>query len=137
MAEKKKSWIEKRDCGKAPHVKVIDKYFAGIKAGSKMLISSPQEIADFIVKIPKKKFIEPIQMREALAKKHKADATCPVTTGIFLRIAAEAALEEFAQGKSASQITPFWRVVGSENTLAKKLSVDYNQINLMKRLAGD
>jgi hypothetical protein len=30
MATKKKSWIEKRDCGKAPHVTIIDKAFAGI-----------------------------------------------------------------------------------------------------------
>ena len=33
-------------------------------------------------------------MREALAKKAKANKTCPVSTGYFLRIAIEASLEE-------------------------------------------
>ena len=33
-------------------------------------------------------------MRNALAKKAKANKTCPVSTGIFLRIAIEASLEE-------------------------------------------
>lgn len=137
MTAKKKSWIEKRECGKAPHVKVIDKSFAGIAAGSKMLISSPQEIDDFCNKIPKGKFIEPSQMRHELAKKHKADATCPVTTGIFLRIVAEAALEEYSQGKPANKITPFWRAVDGQSALAKKLSADANHMDILKKLAGD
>lgn len=137
MATKKKSWIEKRECGKAPHVKVIDKSFAGISAGSKMLISSPQEIGDFIGGIPKGKFVEPSQMRDALAKKYKANATCPVTTGIFLRIVAESALEEYSQGKPANKITPFWRVIDEDSALGKKLSVDANQIEIIKKLAGE
>ena len=137
MAAKKKSWIEKREGGKPPHVIVIEKSFAGIAAGSKMLISSPQEIADYIGAIPKGKYVEPLQMREALAKKHKADATCPVTTGIFLRIVAEAALEEHAQGKSANRLTPFWRVISNDSALAKKLSIDAKQIDIIKKMAGD
>lgn len=137
MTAKKKSWVEKRECGKAPHVKVIDKSFAGIAAGSKMLISSPQEIDDFCNKIPKGKFVEPSQMRCELAKKYKADAACPVTTGIFLRIVAEAALEEHSQGKPANKVTPFWRVISNDSALAKKLSVDTNQIDIIKKLAGD
>lgn len=46
-----KSWIEKRDCGKQPHIKTLDKPFAGIQKGCKMLISSPQEIEVFIQEI--------------------------------------------------------------------------------------
>lgn len=137
MKAKKKSWVEKRECGKAPCVKIIDKSFAGIAAGSKMLISSPQEIDGFCRKIPKGKLVQPPQMRQELAKKHKADATCPVTTGIFLRIVAEAALEEYSQGKPASTLTPFWRVISNDSALAKKLLVDASQIDIIKKLAGD
>jgi hypothetical protein len=133
----KKNWIEKRECGKAPHIKIIDKSFAGIPAGSKMLISSPQELDDFIRKIPKGKTIEPAAIRDSLAKKYKADATCPVSTGIFLRIVAEAALEEYAQGNSITQITPFWRVIDCSSPLGKKLSVGADQIEIIKKLAGD
>lgn len=133
----KKSWIEKRECGKAPHTTVIDKAFAGIPAGSKILISSPQEIDEFIHKIPKGKFIEPVVMRNNLAKNYAADATCPVSTGIFLRIVAEAALEEYKHGKPANKITPFWRVIDSNSPLGKKLSADAVQIEIIKKLAGD
>ncbi len=134
---KKKTWVEKRECGKPPHVTSIDKAFAGIPAGSKLLISSPQEIDGFIRAIPKGGFVEPAAMRAALAAKHKADATCPVSTGIFLRIVAEAALEEYAAGASATKITPFWRVVESNSALAKKLSIDAAQLMVIRKLAGE
>ncbi|MCE2926570.1 MAG: hypothetical protein LW823_02845 [Rickettsiales bacterium] len=134
---KKKTWAQKRDYGKNPHIKSIDKAFAGIPAGSSMLIPSPKEIDHFIRTIPKGSYVDPAAMRTALAAKHKADATCPVSTGIFLRIVAEAALEEYAAGTSATQITPFWRVVESGSALAKKLSADVTQINIIRKLAGE
>jgi hypothetical protein len=137
MASKKKSWVEKRDCGKAPHVTVIDKAFAGIPAGSKLLISSPLEIDAFVRNIPKGKQIDPPEMREILAKRHKADATCPVSTGIFLRIVTEAALEEYNQGSPLSSVAPFWRIVTPNSTLAKKLSIGSDEFAMMKNLAGE
>lgn len=137
MAAKKKSWAEKRDCGKAPHVTVIDKAFAGIPAGSKLLISSPLEIDAFVRDIPKGKQVEPPEMRQILAKRHKADATCPVSTGIFLRIVAEAALEEYNQGKPLHSVAPFWRIVAPNSTLAKKLSIGSEEFQTIKELAGE
>ncbi|XVJ51433.1 MAG: hypothetical protein HEQ32_04895 [Vampirovibrio sp.] len=137
MASKKKSWIEKRDCGKVPHVTVIDKAFAGIPAGSKLLISSPLEIDAFVRDIPKGKQVEPAEMRQILAKRHKADATCPVSTGIFLRIVTEAALEEYNQGKPLSSVAPFWRTVSPSSALAKKLSIGGDELQSIKKLAGE
>lgn len=133
----KKSWVEKRDCGKAPHVTVIDKAFAGIPAGSKLLISSPLEIDAFVREIPKGKQIEPAHMRQILAKRHKADATCPVSTGIFLRIVTEAALEEYNQGKLLGSIAPFWRIITPNSTLAKKLSIGGEEFQTIKKLVGE
>ena len=49
------------------------------------------------------------ELRAALARKHKADFTCPITTGIFSWIAAHAAAEDEADGKK--RITPFWRTL--------------------------
>ena len=51
-----------------------------------MLVSSPQEIDSLVRRIPAGDTISPAKIRETLAKEHKADATCPVSTGIFLRI---------------------------------------------------
>ena len=61
-------------------------------------------------------------MRAALAKKNKAEATCPISTAIFVRIVAECALERIAGGEAVGAVPPFWRLVDPEGPLAKKLS---------------
>ena len=61
-------------------------------------------------------------LRKDLAIEHHADYTCPVTTGIFLRIVAEANYEMWQQGKPLEEITPFWRVIDPNSALAKKLT---------------
>ena len=45
----KKSWIEKRDCEKSFKIKTIDKYFADIPKGSRMLIASPPIIDEYVI----------------------------------------------------------------------------------------
>ena len=116
----KKSWIEKRDCEKSFKIKTIDKKFADIPEGSKMLIASPPIIDEYVKSIIYGKFVEPIKMRDDLAKQYQADKTCPVTTGIFLRIISEASYEEFGIG--IDTITPFWRIVDPKSKLASKLT---------------
>jgi len=61
-------------------------------------------------------------MRRDLAKAHGADLSCPISTSIFARIAAEAALEENESGRPLSEVTPFWRVIDEASPLARKLS---------------
>ena len=103
-------------------VKILDKDFADMKAGSKMYISNPKTIEGYIRSIPKGSSVDLKTLRNDLAIEHKAEVTCPVTTGIFLRIVAEAANEQFEQGKSIGRITPFWRVIDEKMPLAKKLT---------------
>ena len=45
--------------------------------------------------------------------------SCPMVTGIALRIVSEASYEEYNLG--LENITPFWRVVSPSSALAKKL----------------
>ena len=118
----KKSWIEKRDCEKSFKIKTIDKKFADIPEGSKMLITSPPIIDEYVKSINYGKFVEPIKMRDDLAKQYQADKTCPVTTGIFLRIISEASYEEYDNGIDLDAITPFWRIVDPKSKLASKLT---------------
>ena len=129
---KSKTWAEKLHCGKTPHIKQIDKAFAGIPAGAQMYISSPEEVNEFVKGITKGEFMTPKDMRAALAKAGGAEHTCPVSTGIFLRIASEAAYEEHLQGKDVSKITPFWRVVEPDSDLAKKLECGTEFIRLAR-----
>ena len=118
----KKFWIEKRDCEKSFKIKTIDKKFADIPKGSRMLIVSPPIIDEYVKSILYGQFIEPVKMRDDLAKEYKADKTCPVTTGIFLRIVSEASYEEYNAGIDLNAITPFWRMVNPNSKLAGKLA---------------
>ena len=64
----KMSWIEKRDCEKSFIIKTIDKKFADIPKGSRMLIASPLIIDEYVKSILHGEFIEPVKMRDDLAK---------------------------------------------------------------------
>ena len=77
----KKTWIEKRDCRKKVEIKTIDKKFADIPKGSKMLITSPPIIDEYVKRIPFGKAREVTTMRNDLATEYQADKVCPVTTG--------------------------------------------------------
>lgn len=121
-SSKKKTWTEKLNHPLQGEVTRTSKKFADIPPESKMYISYPQEINQYVLQIPKGKSIEVQTIRKDLAAEHHAEYTCPVTTGIFLRIVAEAAYEAHLQGKSIDQITPFWRAIPSQSPLAKKIS---------------
>ena len=108
---------------KKEKIKKLTFNFADIKKGQKMLVSSPKSISKYIKKIPSGKKRTVIQMRDALAKKAKADKTCPVSTGIFLRIAIEASLEEQKKEKLKKPNLPFWRIIDENTPILKKLSI--------------
>jgi hypothetical protein len=105
-------------------VKILDQGFSDISAGEKMLISSPEKISEFIFKIPKGSYINTKELRRELALKAGADNTCPVTTGIFLRMAIE-------QHKDDENF-PYWRVVDEKHPVVKKLNLDGNRIKMRR-----
>ena len=84
-----------------------------------MLIPKPLDVDALIRKIGKGSLITASQIRARLARDNKADVTCPITTGIFIRIAAEAAEEDLRNGKK--RVTPYWRVVRDDGSLMEKL----------------
>jgi len=133
MPRAKKTWAEKMNA-KPPHHVVLDKDFAGIPKGAKLHISSPVEIAAELKTIPPGSFMSIQAFRRRLAEKNKCDATCPVSTSIFLRIVAEHTWEEFNSSSSTQDLAPFWRVVESSSPMAKKLNFDSAWIDLQREL---
>lgn len=119
MATKTKSWAEKYNTRTKPEIKKIDKAFADIPEGATMLIATPQIIEDYIKSIPQGKTVDIKTIRKDLAIEYNAEYTCPVTTGIFLRIVAEANYEKLKNDKN---IAPFWRVIDGKSPVAKKLT---------------
>ena len=68
-------------------------------------------------------------MRTELARRNKCDATCPVSTAIFVRMVAEAALEEIEEGVPLSDVAPFWRILEGKDKISGKLNVDPDWID--------
>jgi len=83
-----------------------------------MLIPTALEVDAMVRKIPRGEVTTLSQIRRRLAQWHHADVTCPLVSGIFLRIVAEAAEEDRAEGKS--DIAPYWRVVRDDGKLNPK-----------------
>lgn len=116
----RKSWREKLENPGKGLPKVVEgppkwqKRFGG----RRVLVPTPLLVDGLIRKVPKGKLVTVRAIRERLAKDFKAEATCPLTTGIFIRIAAEAAEEDLGKGKK--RVTPYWRVIRDDGSLNQK-----------------
>lgn len=87
-----------------------------------MLISSPAQVRDLIATIPAGEVLDSKTLRARLAQNAGAEIACPTSTGIFVRIVAEVALEEINEGRDPREVAPFWRVIDPDSPAAAKLS---------------
>lgn len=122
MSAKPTDWRKRFAKAKAPHIVMLATDFAGVKAGSTMLISSPEQIARYISSIPRGEQRSVARLRSDLAKRSKVDAVCPVTTAIYLRVVAETALRDLQDKRDLDEVVPFWRVIAPGDKVAAKLS---------------
>ena len=115
---------------------VLDKDFAGVKAGQTLYVANPKIVDQYVRAIPAGQTRSIVQMREDLARSRDADATCPVSTAIFLRISAQAAIDEMEGGRSKGDVSPFWRVLRASDRITSKLSIDRQWIDTQRILEG-
>ncbi len=135
-AYKRKTWAEKLNIDRKPVIEKADKDFAGIRHGQMMLIPTPKIVDAYIRQIPKGIAVDTDTIRKDLAAEYHAEVTCPLTTGIFIRIAAEAAYEEYEKGKPLNTITPFWRVISEKSPAAKKLTFGTTLLKEQRKKEG-
>ena len=102
-----------------------------------MFVATPQIVDEYIRRIPFGETRTIVRLRNELARKHRCDAACPMSTSIFVRIAAEAALEDLAEGASTDEVTPFWRVLTSKDKITKKLAVDPDWVDQQRTLEAE
>ena len=102
----------------------LDYAFGGLQPGEKMFVGTPQIVDEYIRKIPYGETRTILAMRRQLARRRGCDGTCPVSTSFFVRMVAEAALEDIADGKPLSEVAPFWRLISSEDKIAGRLPTD-------------
>jgi len=91
----------------------------GMACHGQVLIPKPIDVDAQIRKVRRGRLVTIAQLRERLARDYGADDTCPMCTGIFIRITAEAAEEDRRAGRK--RITPWWRVVREDGSLNVKL----------------
>jgi alkylated DNA nucleotide flippase Atl1 len=115
----KKSWKEKLGDSKGlPKVGSIEGKMSARWGTGTMVIPSPTEVNAIMREVPSGKIITINEIRALLASKHNVTIGCPITTGIFAWIAANAAAEEAAAG--VAQVTPYWRTLRSGGELNPK-----------------
>ncbi|MCJ7424061.1 MGMT family protein [Candidatus Bathyarchaeota archaeon] len=107
---KSKTWREKLEKAQEPKVVETPK--------GKMLVPKPLDVDAMLRRIEKGKIITLNQLRAKLAKDFCADYTCPLTTGIFVWIAAETAEEDLKAGRK--EVTPYWRIIRNDGSLNEK-----------------
>lgn len=134
----KKSWREKLADDKGlPKVSKITGKMSQRWGTGTMVIPAPREVDALMRQVPKGRLVTTNELRDALAKKHKAGFACPLTTGIFSWLAANAAAEAEADG--AKRFTPYWRTLktggevnpkypGGPAALAKRLRAEGHKI---------
>ncbi|MDB6124834.1 MAG: hypothetical protein JWQ71_3827 [Pedosphaera sp.] len=117
MSYKRKSWREKLAVNKG-FPKVFDATKSKRGGTDTFVIPAPMEVDELMRRVPKGRLTTIDELRTALARRHGATTTCPLTTGIFAWVAAHAAVESAAAG--AKKTTPYWRTLKSKGELNPK-----------------
>ena len=110
----KKTWRQKLEDSKGlPKTGRVEGKMTTRWGTGTMVIPAPLEVDELMHRVPKGKLVTINELRAALAKKHKVSIACPITTGIFAWIAANAAEE--TRGKN-----PYWRTLKTGGQLNEK-----------------
>ncbi|PYP85658.1 MAG: hypothetical protein DMF61_16135 [Blastocatellia bacterium AA13] len=116
---KKKSWREKLDDAKdLPKLIDIPERMQPRLGKGTMVIPAPREVDAIMRRVPEGRLITINEIRTELAKKHGAAVACPITTGIFAWIAANAADEAASEGKRDG--LAYWRTLKAGGELNPK-----------------
>jgi alkylated DNA nucleotide flippase Atl1 len=119
MTEKERSWVDKLSNSKGlPRVEKITEKMGKRWGTGTVVIPAPMEVDEMMKRVPKGKLVTINVIREALANKHNTTIGCPMTTGIFAWIAANAAEEQRKEGKN--DITPYWRTLKTDGAINLK-----------------
>lgn len=111
----KKTWQDKLHVkNDLPKIVKLDKNAATKWGGDTMYIPCPEEVDQLMRQVPDKKLTTTNNLRSHLAKTHKTAITCPLTTGIFTWISANAAAE------INDKTNPYWRTLKTNGEVNPK-----------------
>ncbi len=116
----RKTWREKLEENHPSHGKItaIPLRLRKRLGSGRMIIPRPLDVDARVRGVRRGRLITQSMLRAGLAHDAGVEATCPLCTGIFMRIVAEVAELDEAAGKK--RITPYWRVVRDDGGLNDK-----------------
>jgi len=113
------SWSEKLDQSDGlPKVVPIGPTMSKQWGEGTVVVPAPREVDAIMKSVPAGKLITIQEIRAILAKRHGATIGCPLTTGIFAWIAANAAEEDHKAKRRGA--TAYWRTLKSGGFLNEK-----------------
>jgi hypothetical protein len=119
MPKPKPTWTEKLHGAEGyQQVKPIGERMSKRWGTGTMVIPAPTEVDELMRQVPAGKVTTVNEIRAALARRHGATIECPITTGIFGWIAANAAEEQRQKGNT--DITPYWRTLKTSGLINEK-----------------
>jgi hypothetical protein len=136
MQARQKSWKQKVTAPREPKRVTLETDFAGLTAGTRMFVATPQIVEEHLRRIPPGESRSIQAFRDGIARAHDCEAACPVSTAVFVRMVAEAAWEDIVAGRPASEVTPFWRVVAPGSAIGKRLAADAAWIAAQRAAEG-
>ena len=136
----KTSWRAKLQKPMQPKLVPISVAMARRLGRGMMVIPTALEVDAMVRKIPPGQVTTLAEIRRRLARWHRVEVACPLVTGIFLKIVAQAAEEDLIEGRE--DVTPYWRIVGEDGRLNPKFpgGVALQGFRLMQeghRIEGD
>jgi alkylated DNA nucleotide flippase Atl1 len=114
----KSSWRAKLQKPKRPKLVPISDAMAKRLGHGMMVIPTALEVDAMVRKIPPGEVTTLAEIRRRLALWHRVEVACPLVTGIFLKMVAEAAEEDLIEGRE--EIAPYWRIIGDDGRLNPK-----------------
>ena len=116
----RKSWSEKMQPEGLPKIVRLDEKQSKRLGGAKtMVVPHPQDVYELMAQVPRGHLLSVPLLRKMLAGKYNTDTACPLTTGIFIWIAANASQEKADKGEIPEPI-PWWRTVKAKGELVAK-----------------
>jgi len=132
---RRKSWREKlADDKDLPKIVKITGPMSQRWGKGTCAIPAPREVDAIMRKVPEGRLITINEIREQIARKHKATIGCPITAGIFAWIAAHAAAEAADAGET--EITPYWRTLKTGGELNPKYPGGLERLKVLLEAEG-
>ena len=116
----RKSWSEKMQPEGLPKIVRLDEKQSKRLGGAKtMVVPHPRDVYEIMAQVPRRHLLTVPLLRQMLAGKYNTDTACPLTTGIFIWIAANASQEKADKGEIPEPI-PWRRTLKAKGELVAK-----------------